>query len=146
MGSKTDGFENSILLHVFQNSAIANIGDAGGLQPSASAGSLYVALMTSATTCDDANAGTECAYTGYARVGVARTSGGWTVSSNNCSNTSAITFGLCTGGTETARYVNIYTASSGGTRLYWGQLTSDLAISNGITPEFAAGDLDINED
>ena len=146
MGSKTDGFENANLLHIFNNTAIANIGDASGLQPSAAAGDLYVALMTDATTCDDTNTGTEAAYTGYARVAVARAGSGWTVSGNNCSNTNAVTFGICTAGSEVIRYANIYSASSGGDRLYWGQLDNDLNVSNGITPEFAAGDLDINED
>lgn len=146
MGSKTNGFETSLLQLIFNNSAIANIGDASGLQPSATAGSLYVALCTSATTCDDATAGTETTYTGYTRVAVARTSGGWTISGNNATNTAAITFGACTAGTATIRYVEIWTASSGGTRLFWGQLTSDLSVSSGVTPEFAAGALDVNED
>lgn len=55
---------------VFQNAAAAGIGDASGLQPSATAGNLYVSLYTAAA---------ECAYTSYARVAVARSSGGWTV-------------------------------------------------------------------
>lgn len=64
---------------LFQNLAWANVGDAGGLQPSATAGNLYVSLHT-----DDPGAGgdqttNECAYTSYARVAVARSAAGWTV-------------------------------------------------------------------
>lgn len=143
-GSKTDAFETSLLQHIFNNDDIANIGDAAGLQNSATAGSFYVALYTVAPT--DSTSGTEANYTGYARVAVARTSGGWTVSGNNCSNTAAITFGACTAGSNTVVAFGILTASSGGTILYWGDLTSSLAVSSGITPEFAAGALDINED
>lgn len=151
MGSKGDTFENEVLLLIFNNTNIANIGDATGLRGSTAAGNLYVRLFTSAVTVNDSTVGTECAYTGYVAYGVAvaRTSGGWTVSTNNASNTAAITFGQCTAGSETVRYVGIFrnnssTAESG--RLYWGQLNSDLAVSSGITPEFAIGDLDINED
>ena len=143
-GSKRDGFETDVLELIFNNVAIANIGDGPGLQPSSTAGSLYVALYTVAPT--DSTAGTECAYTSYARVGVARSAGGWTVSGNNCSNTAAVEFPECTGGSETAVAFSIMTGSSGGDMLYWGDLTSSLAISNGITPNIPIGDLDITED
>lgn len=151
MGSKSNTLENKILLHLFNNSAIAGIGDASGLPASATAGNLYVRLCTSATTCDDATVGTETSYTGYAARGVAvpRSSAGWTVSGNNASNTAAITFGACTAGTATIRYVEIWMDNTNTTesyRLWWGQLSADLSIAAGITPEFAAGDLDIIED
>ena len=45
--SKGNTFENDLLLLVFNNTAAALIGDASGLQPSATAGSLYVSLHTS---------------------------------------------------------------------------------------------------
>lgn len=149
--SKGNAFENGLLLLLFNNTNIANVGDATGIQGSTADGSLYIRLYTSAVVVDDATIGTECAYTGYATggVAVARTTGGWTISGNNASNTAAITFGACTGGTETIRYFAIWKDNSTGTdshRLYWGQLTSDLAVSNGITPEFAIGALDVNED
>jgi hypothetical protein len=145
-GSKKDSFENSLLQLIFNNVDIANIGDAAGLQNSVAAGNLYVALYSTAPS--DSAAGTEITYTGYARVAVARTTGGWTVSANNASNTAAVTFGACSSGTPTAYAFAICKA---GTRdvddaIYWGDLTSSLAISAGITPEFAIGDIDINED
>lgn len=142
-GSKRDAFETDILELVFNNTALANIGNAGGLQPSSAAGSLYIALYTVAPT--DSTAGTECTYTGYARKAVARDAA-WTVAGNNCSNASAITFDECTVGSEEAVAFAIMTALTAGDMLYWGDLTSSLAISPGITPEFAANDLDVNED
>jgi hypothetical protein len=149
--SKSDAFENQLLLHLFNNSAIANVGDGTGLPAAATPGSLYVRLYTSAVTVDDSTIGTECAYTGYVQYGVAvaRSAGGWTVSANNASNTAAITFGACTAGSETVRYFAIWKTNvdvTAANRLYWGQLTSDLAVSSGITPEFAIGALDVNED
>ena len=44
--SKSNAFENSLLQLLFNNVDIANIGDAGGLQNSAVAGSFYLALHT----------------------------------------------------------------------------------------------------
>jgi len=151
MGSKSNTLENKLLLHLLNNEAIAGIGDASGVLGSASAGNVYVRLCTSATTCDDATVGTEADYTGYVAKGVAvpRSSAGWTVSGNNASNTAAITFGACTAGTNTIRYVELWMDNTNTTepyRLWWGQLTSDLAVSAGITPQFAIGELDITED
>ncbi len=142
--SKTDGFETDIQELIFNNTALANIGDASGLQPSGAAGSLYIALVT--TTPTDSAAGTAATYTGYARVAVARSGAGWTIAGNNCSNAAAITFGACTAGSSTVTHFEIFTAVTGGDRLYWGALDSSLAITTGITPEFAIGALDVNED
>lgn len=146
-GSATNAFETKVLEHIFNNSDIANIGDAAGLQNSATEGSLYVALFTAAPS--DSAAGTECNYTSYARVAVARSSAGWTVSGANCSNAAAVTFPACTGGTNTAVAFGILTASSSGDLLFWGDITdpgAGLAISTGITPSFAIGVLDVNID
>ncbi len=142
--SKTNSFETSFLELLLNNNAIANIGDASGLQPSGTDGSLYVALTTS--TPSDSTNGTEANYTGYAREAIARTTGGWTVSGNNASNAVAVVFGECTAGGSTVTHFEIWTAATGGTRLFWGALDSNLAITTGITPEFAIGALDINED
>lgn len=149
--SKSNSFETQLLQHLFNNAAIAKMGDATGLPAAATAGSLYVRLYTSAVVVDDATIGTECAYTGYVAKGVAvaRSAGGWTIADNNASNTAAITFGACTAGSETVRYFAIWkdnTSVVDEERLYWGQLTSDLAVSTGITPEFAIGALNVNED
>jgi hypothetical protein len=147
-GSKKDGFETSILQLLFQNANLAAIGDATGLRQSSTAGNFYIALYTAAPS--DSAQGTECTYTGYARVAVARASGagGWTVSNNNAYNTSAITFGADTNGNNTACAFSINKAGAGGVddAIYWGDLSANLAISPGITPEFAAGDLDVYED
>ena len=149
--SKSNSFETDLLSHIFTNAAIANVGDGAGLPAAATPGNLYIRLYTSAVTVDDSTIGTECAYTGYVTggVAVARSGSGWTVAGNNASNAAAITFGACTAGSETVRYFAVFLDNSTNTdshRLYWGQLTSDLAVSSGITPEFAIGALDVNED
>lgn len=145
--SKGNTFENDLLQLIFNNVDIADIGDAGGLQNSATAGSLYVALHTA----DPGEAGTaatnETAYTNYARVAVARTVGGWTVSGNSATNAGQITFPQCGASGATITHVSITTASSGTSKiLYSGALNSSLAVALNITPLFAASGLTVTED
>lgn len=145
--SKSNTFENDLLKLIFNNDDIALIGDAAGLQNSATAGSLYVSLHTA----DPGEAGdqttNETAYTNYTRVAVARTTGGWTVSSNTVSNAALVQFPQCGATGATLTHFGVGTDSSGaGKLLYSGALTASLAVSSGIQPQFAAGDLDITED
>jgi hypothetical protein len=149
--SKSNSFETQMLEHIFNNVAISDVGDAAGLPVAATAGSLYVRLYTDAVAVTDSVLGTECAYTGYAAggVAVARSGAGWTVAGGNCSNAAIVTFAPCTGGVENVRYFAVWKDNASGLdadRLYWGQLTADLAVSNGITPSFGIGTLDVNED
>ena len=145
--SKGNTFENELLLLIFNNDALPLIGDASGLQPSASDGSLYISLHTGDPGEGGNQTTSEAAYTSYARVAVARTTGGWTVSSNAVSNAALVQFPQCTGGSETLTHFAVGTASSStGKILYKGALSSSLAVSSGIQPQFAIGDLDITED
>lgn len=142
--SKGNTFENDLLLLIFNATAIANIADNAGTSPLTN---LYVSLHTG----DVGEAGdqttSECTYTSYARVAVARSGSGWTVSANAVSNAAAVTFPAATGGSETASHFAVGTAASGtGKVLYKGALSAGLAISAGITPAFAIGELDITED
>ena len=72
--SKGDTFENDLLKLIFQAVAIANLADNAATGPLTN---LYVSLHTA----DPGEAGnqstSEATYTGYARVAVARTAGGW---------------------------------------------------------------------
>ncbi len=146
--SKSNSFENSLLLLLFNNTDIANIGDAAGLQNSAVAGSLYLALHTG----DPGEAGdqttNECAYTSYDRVAVARSGAGWTVAGNSVSNAALAQFPECTGGSETITYVSIGTSAypTAGVILYSGALTASRSVSSGIQPQFAIGALIVTED
>jgi hypothetical protein len=145
--SKGNTFENDLLKLLFNNVDIADIGDAGGLQNSAAAGSLFVALHTA----DPGEAGTaatsECAYGSYARQAVARSGAGWTVTGNTAENAALIQFPQCSSGSETITHVSITTAVSGTSKiLYSGALSASLAVSSGIQPQFAAGALTVTED
>lgn len=139
--------EAALLDLLFLNTDWANVGDAGGLQNSATAGSFYIALHTA----DPGEAGdqttNEISYTSYARVAVARSGAGWSRSSSTISNAALVQFPQCTGGSGTATHFSIGTASSGtGSIILSGALTSSLAISNGIQPQFAIGALTATAD
>ncbi len=145
--SKSNTFENDLLLLVFNNTDITLIGDAAGLQNSAAAGSLYVSLHTSDP--DEAGDQTtnETTYTDYARVAVARSGAGWTVTGNAVANAALVQFPQCGVTGATLTHFGVGTDSSGaGKLLYSGALSASLAVSSGIQPQFAAGDLDITED
>jgi uncharacterized membrane protein len=145
--SKTNTYETNLLQHIFQNADIALVGDATGVRGSSTAGSLYVSLHTA----DPGEAGdqttNETAYGSYARVAVARSAAGWTVTGNLVENAGLLVFPTCSSGTPTITHFGVGTASSGaGKLLYKGALTANLAVSTGIAPEFAIGAIDILED
>ena len=140
--SMSNAAEQALLDLLFLNTDWANIGDAGGLQNSATAGSFYIALHTA----DPGEAGdqttSEASYTGYARVAVARSAGGWTRVSSTVENTATVQFGECTAGSATVTYFSIGTSSGGaGQIVLSGALAASRSISAGITPLFNAGEL-----
>lgn len=145
--SATNAFETACLTLYFNNTDHANVGDAAGIQNSATAGSFYISLHTGDPGETGDQTTSEATYTSYARVAVARSGAGWTVSGANVSNTAAVTFPACTGGTNTITHFGIGSDSSGAGNLFFkGALTASLAVSSGITPSFAIGELDVNAD
>lgn len=139
--SKSNTFENELLLHLFNNSDIANIGDAAGLQNSAAAGSLYAVLHTA----DPGEAGTattsEISYTGYARVAIARSSAGFTVSGASVTLTANVDFGKMTAGAGgTVTHFSIVKESSGASViLYSGTVSPTIVVANGVIPRLETG-------
>lgn len=132
--SKSNATENDIVKFIFNNVAMPSYGS-----------NLQVNLHTA----DPGEAGTAATsaptYTGYAAVAVARDGTGWTVASNQASNTAEVTFPECTGGSDTLTHASVSVVGSGQI-LYSGALTASLAISNLITPRFPAGTLVMQED
>jgi hypothetical protein len=145
--SATNALENGLLSLLFENANYANVGDATGLRGSTTAGVFYISLHTSSPGETGNQNTSEAGYTGYARVSVPRSTSGWTVASGVCDNDSAITFPLATGGSASCSDFGIGTDStSTGNLLLTGSLSASLAVSNGITPSFAAGALDVSID
>lgn len=148
--SKSNAWETALLNHLFANAAVANVGDAGGLQPSAVAGSLYLSLHTA----DPGEAGTqatnETSYAGYARQAVARSGAGFTVAGNQVTLAADAVFPVGTTGAASATitHFGIGTALAGaGVLLYSGALSSPASIPVGdsVTPRLTTGTV-ITED
>ena len=130
--SKGNTFENDFLKLIFNGTAIADLAEDDSSSP---ATTLTVALHTG----DPGEAGdqttSEVSYTGYARVAVARTTGGWTVTNNSVSPVAAITFGNMTGGSGgTVTHWSVGTGTSD-KLLYSGTVTPNIVVSSGVTPE-----------
>lgn len=147
--SLSNASENHLMLLLFNNTTWANVGDATGVVGSGAAGSFFISLHTA----DPGEAGdqttSEIAYTGYARVAVARSSGGWTIAGNSVSNAGTITFGTMTAGAGgTATYFVIGRATSGaGEIILSGILTNAVVVSLGNpVASFAIGALTATAD
>lgn len=142
-GSLVDAFETEILELIFENADLVGIGD--NLLGAVTPGSFYIALFTADPT-DTGSIAAEATYTGYARKAIVRAGAQWTTATGATENTAAITFDACTGGSNTITHFAICKA---GTRdvtdlIMHGDLDAQLIVSDGITPEFAAGALDIS--
>lgn len=135
--SKGNQTETDVLAKFFNNTAL----------PWDAITNLFVALHTADPGEGGSQTTSEATFTSYARVSVARTSGGWTVSGNQASNTALVQFPQCTGGSNVITHVSIGTLTSGaGQILYSGALNSSLTVSNLIQAQFAIGALVTTED
>lgn len=146
--SASNGFETAVLTLYFNNSNHANVGDATGVRGSTTAGSFYISLHTA----DPGETGTavtsETAYTGYARVAVARSGAGFTVSGNSVSNAAAVLFGNCTAspGAALTHFGIVETSSGAGALHFSGALSASYQPAVGNAPQFAVGALTTTAD
>ena len=132
-GEKSAVWANDILGLLFNATAVANIAINATSSPLTN---LYVSLHSADPTAAGNQTSSEVAYTSYARVAVARSSGGWTVSTNSVVPAATVVFPAATGGSATATYFGIGTLTSGaGVLLYAGPISPSIVISNGVTPE-----------
>jgi hypothetical protein len=118
---KANVTSNNWLKLLFNATAIANIADNAATSPITT---ISVALHTADPGASGNQGTSEATYTGYTRVTVARTTGGWTASSaQSTSPVAAITFPAGT-------------ASSGATDIFYsGTVTPNIVTGNGITPQ-----------
>jgi hypothetical protein len=136
----TDAFETALAALLFNNDAIADIGDATGLVGSTAAGSTQLSLhsvaLTDASTSMTTN---ELSYTGYARPTQARSTAGWTVTGAVAENAALIQFGEMTaGGPQTAIHVGLGFISTGNVLNLHAE-TNSLIVNDGVNPQFQAG-------
>lgn len=134
-------FEFELLKLIFNATSVTGIADDDQSSPLTS---LSVQLHTASPTDTGDMTASEATYTGYARVGVPRTSGdpGWVVAGSTSATASVkpstnITFPQCSGGTNTITHFSIgnsTVAASTGKIFIYGTVTPNISVSNGVTP------------
>ncbi len=128
--SKSDAFENDILDLFFNATAIADLADDDQTSP---ATTLTIALHTADPGEAGNQATSEATYGGYARVTVARTSGGWTISGSSVSPLANIDFAEASSGTETITHFSIGSGVAN-YMMYFGAVTPNISVVTGVTP------------
>lgn len=125
--SISNATENNLLLLIFNATAWANLADNAATSP-------LTNIHTALHTADPGEAGTmstnEATYTSYARVNVARSGSGFTVTGGSCSPAATITFATGTGGSGTVTHF-AFGKTGGG--------TVDILLSGTVTPNFVTG-------
>ncbi len=144
---KANGFITDLITLLFNNTSMANYGDAGGILHSAAAGSFYISLHTADPGAAGGQNTSEAAYTGYVRQAVARSSAGFTISGQNIVLAADVTFPIGSAGGETCTYVGVGrdSGTGAGKLLYRCTLTPNIVTGNGITPIVKAGGTGITE-
>lgn len=130
--SISDTTETAIMALIFNATAWGNYADNAASTPQTN---VHCALHTA----DPGDSGTmttsESAYTSYARVNVARTSGGWTVTGGSVSPVASIGFPAGTGGSGTVTHFSTGKTGGGATAiLFSGTVTPNIVTGSGVTP------------
>lgn len=135
---------NSIVNLMYRATAWANVADNAASSPLTNT---YVGLHTADLTAGtNSQAENETAYTNYARVAVARSTGWDAASGGATDNAATISFAQCGASGATLTHVSTGVGASGATAVWhYGALNSSLVVSSGITPQFSAGALTITE-
>jgi hypothetical protein len=130
MGKSTT-FSNDLLKLIYNATAIANLADNAASAPIAN---IYVALHSADPGAGGVQNTSELSYTNYARQAVARTSGGWTVTSNSVSPVANIVFPASGSTTPTATHFSTGVAASGATKIHHsGTVTPNIVVSTTVS-------------
>lgn len=125
--------ENAILDLIYSATAWANYADNAAASPQTN---IHVGLHTA----DPGDTGTmstsESAYTDYARVNVARSTGWSAASGGSVSPAATITFPAGSGGSGTVTHFSTGKTGGGATAiLFSGTVTPNIVTGNGVTPQ-----------
>ncbi len=127
--------ETAILALIFNATAWANYADNAASAPQTN---IAVALHSADPGTAGAQNTSEIGYTSYARVNVARSSGGWNISGTgpaSCSPVSNISFPAGSGGSGTATHFSAGKTGGGASPILWsGTVTPNISTGSGITP------------
>lgn len=131
---------NSIINLMYRATAWANVADNASSSPVTNVKVvMHTASLTAATALQSENV---TVYTNYASQDVARGAGWSAASGGATSNAATISFPQCGASGATLSHVS---AGDGTNAWHYGALNSSLAVSSGITPQFAAGALTVTE-
>jgi hypothetical protein len=131
-GEKSATYSNQILALLFTATAIPSIA-ANGASPLTN---LFCALHTADPTAAGTQTSNEVSYSGYARVSVARTAGGWLVTGASVSPVANIVWPSPTGSPSgSATFWSVGSASTGaGTIFYTGPISPSITLTASIPP------------
>lgn len=131
--SIADVTENAILDLVFRATAWANYADNASSSPETN---IVCALHTADPTDSGNQSSSEAAYTSYARVNVARSTGWDAASGGSTSPAAAISFPAGTGGSGTVTHFSTGKSGGGATAILWiGTVTPNIVTGSGVTPQ-----------
>lgn len=132
MAEASDALENAFMLLFFNATAWSLVADNAATTPITN---WQLSLHTASPGEAGSQTTSEIAYTSYTRKATARTSGGFTVSTNQAVLAANQDFVAGTGGSGTATYFGLGTASSGaGVLEIYGTVTPNIVTGNGVTP------------
>lgn len=131
---KSATFDNDLMKLIFNATPIANLADNATSSPLTN---LYVSLHTATPDVSGNQLTNEISYTGYARIAVARSISGFTVSGASVSPVGAITFPQMAGGAGgIASFWAVGISLTGtGKILYFGTVTPGINVTLGLTPQ-----------
>lgn len=130
--SFSDTTETAIMSLIFNATAWANYADNAATAPQTN---IHVGLATADPTDTGDMSSSEATYTSYARVNVARTAGGWTVTGGSVSPVANIDFPAGTGGTGTVTHFSTGKTGGGAAAiLLKGTVSPSIVTGNGVTP------------
>lgn len=136
MAGMSDTTEAAVLALIFNATTWANYAINATSSPETT---IELALSTGTLTDTSVGNTTETTYTSYARVSVARTSGGFTISATSPTQAAlaaAATFPAGTGGSGTVTDFAATKAGGGASvNLMYGLVTPNIVTGNGVTPQ-----------
>ena len=136
--AKSNTWESQIVRLLFHATSVEGV----ATNHAAPLTSLSIQLHTASPTDTGSMEAAEATYGAYARVGVARTSVGWTITGSSAATATVspatnITFPQATSGTNTITHFSIgnsTVAASTGQIFYYGTVTPNISVSAGVTP------------
>lgn len=127
---KGSTWRNDLLRLYFLGAAIATVADNAAGSPFTSH---VVALHVADPGIGNPQTTNEAAYVGYARVSVARSGAGWTVTGNRANPAASIIFGACTASPGSP--ITYWSVSRGSNVIdYVGTLVDPVVMSVGVIP------------